>query len=412
MSKESKGREMTQKKNEKWIKKRHKTVTELLRKVIGPYTVWKYGIDVVKFDRQEERPYLILMNHQTGFDQFFVGMAFDCPIYYLATEDIFSMGWVSSVIRYLVEPIPIKKQTTDLQAIRNCIKVAKEGGTIAIAPEGNRTFDGRTVYINPSIATLAKKLNMPIAIFRIEDGYGVQPRWSDVVRKGKMKAYVSRVIEPEEYKEMAKEELADLITKELYVNEASVSGTFRHKKSAEYLERVVYVCPECGLTTFESRNDVITCKKCGCTIQYLPTKELKGVDSEFPFRFVAEWYDYQKAFVNRLDTEEYKELPLYEEKVSLYEVIINKNKNLIQKDMDVALYGDKMILLGQKEFVFSFDDVSVITVLGKNKLNIYHDQNVYQLKGDKRFNALKYMNIFYRHKNIIGGNENGEFLGL
>ncbi|MBO5460511.1 MAG: 1-acyl-sn-glycerol-3-phosphate acyltransferase [Ruminococcus sp.] len=403
---------MTQKKNEKWIKKRHKTVTELLRKVIGPYTVWKYGIDVVKFDRQEERPYLILMNHQTGFDQFFVGMAFDCPIYYLATEDIFSMGWVSSVIRYLVEPIPIKKQTTDLQAIRNCIKVAKEGGTIAIAPEGNRTFDGRTVYINPSIATLAKKLNMPIAIFRIEDGYGVQPRWSDVVRKGKMKAYVSRVIEPEEYKEMAKEELADLITKELYVNEASVSGTFRHKKSAEYLERVVYVCPECGLTTFESRNDVITCKKCGCTIQYLPTKELKGVDSEFPFRFVAEWYDYQKAFVNRLDTEEYKELPLYEEKVSLYEVIINKNKNLIQKDMDVALYGDKMILLGQKEFVFSFDDVSVITVLGKNKLNIYHDQNVYQLKGDKRFNALKYMNIFYRHKNIIGGNENGEFLGL
>ena len=54
----------------------------------------------------------------------------------------------------------------------------------------------------------------------------------------------------------------------------------------------------------------------------------------------------------------------------------------------------------------------MITVLGKNKLNIYHDQKVYQLKGDKRFNALKYMNIFYRHKNIIGGNENGEFLGL
>ena len=28
------------------------------------------------------------MNHQTSFDQFFIAMAFDGPIYYIATEDI------------------------------------------------------------------------------------------------------------------------------------------------------------------------------------------------------------------------------------------------------------------------------------------------------------------------------------
>ena len=198
---------MGAKKNKKWIKFRHTVVTNLLFTIIYPYSRIKYGIKVEKFREQEDRPYLILFNHQTAFDQFFVGMAIHGPVYYLASEDIFSKGWVSSLIRYLVAPIPIKKQTTDIRAILNCIKVVKEGGTLALSPEGNRTYSGRTEYINPSIVTLAKKLNIPVALFRIEGGYGVHPRWSDVVRRGKMRAYVSRVISPEELAAMTNDEL-------------------------------------------------------------------------------------------------------------------------------------------------------------------------------------------------------------
>jgi 1-acyl-sn-glycerol-3-phosphate acyltransferase len=225
----------------------------------APYCRLKFGIKIEPFKEQKNQPYLILYNHQTSFDQFFVGIAFKRPIYYVATEDLFSNGFISKVIKYLVEPIPIKKQTTDLKAIMTCIRVAKEGGTIAIAPEGNRTYSGKTVYMSPSIAPLAKKLGMPIALFRIEGGYGVQPRWSDVVRKGKMKAYVSRVITPDEYKEMSDDELFDVIKSELDINEAVADGKFTHKKLAERLERSMYFCPDCGFSTFESKNDLITC---------------------------------------------------------------------------------------------------------------------------------------------------------
>jgi len=34
-----------------------------------------------------------------------------------------------------------------------------------------------------------------------------------------------------------------------------------------------------------------------------------------------------------------------------------------------------------------------------------------QVKGNKRYNALKYMNIYYRYKNIQEAN-NGTFLGI
>jgi hypothetical protein len=139
-----------------------------------------------------------------------------------------------------VAPIPIKKQTTDLNAVMNCIRVAREGGTIAIAPEGNRTFSGETVYMSDSIAPLAKKLKLPIALYRIEGGYGVQPRWSDVVRRGKMRGYVSQVIEPEEYADMKPQELFRRIAQGLYVDEAVADGVFLHGKRAEY-RAVIFV---------------------------------------------------------------------------------------------------------------------------------------------------------------------------
>lgn len=391
-----------------WIKFRHKVVVALLRPVFGLYIRLRYGIRTEKFREQGDRPYLIVMNHQTAFDQFFVSLTFNRPIYFVASEDLFSLGWLSDALRYLVAPIPIKKQTLDLQAVKNCIRVAREGGSIALAPEGNRTFHGRTLYMKPGIASLAKKLGLPLAIFRIEGGYGVHPRWSDVVRKGRMRSRVSRVVEPEEYAAMTNEELFRLIEQELSVDEACVTGDFRHKKNAEFLERAMYVCPWCGLTTFESHDDIITCTKCGRKIRHLPTKELQGVDCEFPHRFVAGWYDWQYDYVNHIDLSALTDAPVYEETARLSRVFAYKNKKLLKKETVVRLYGDRITVDDQ---VFSFDETSAVVVLGKNKLNIYSGNEIYQLKGSKRFNALKYVNFFHRYQNIKAG-KNDEFLGL
>lgn len=402
------------KKNKKWIKYRHRVIRNILYFALYPFSVWKYGIKIEKFKEQNGRQYLILLNHQTTFDQFFVGMAFKGPVYYLATEDIFSNGFVSALIRYLVAPIPIKKQTTDVKAVMNCIRVSKEGATIAIAPEGNRTYSGKTEYMNPAIASLAKKLKLPIALFKIEGGYGVQPRWSDVLRRGKMKAYVSRVVEPEEYEKLSVEELCALIEKELYVDDTVLGGMYYHKKSAEYLERAIYVCPECGLSEFHSHGDIIECKKCGIKVKYLPSKELEGVGFEFPFKYITNWYDYQCDFVNQLNTNDYIATPMYHDIANLSQVIVYKKKLLLREKAKITLYGNRIVIDENSvdEEVFLFDDLLAVSVLGRNKLNIYHGDNVYQFKGGKRFNALKYVNIYYRNKNITKETANGKFLGL
>ena len=401
-------------KKKKWIKPRHRIIQAIAKIVLKPVCKIKYGITIEKFTEEENRPYLILYNHQTAFDQFFVGMSFRNPIYYLATEDIFSMGFLSSLLRFAVEPIPIKKQTTDIGAVMNCLRVAKEGGTIALAPEGNRTYSGRTEYINPAIAALARKIRVPIVLYRIEGGYGVQPRWSDGTRKGKMRSYVSEVIMPEEYSAMTDEELIGRIREGLFVDEAKEDGIFRSEKRAEYIERAAYVCPFCGLSEFESHGNEVTCKKCGRTAFYGEDKRITGKGFDFPFEFFGEWYDYQTDFVNGLNVLDYTEEPLFRDSVQIKEVIIRKNKRLLREKADFALYGDRIVADEGKEneWILPFGELSAVSVLGRNKLNIYHDKNVYQITGSKSFNALKYVNIYYRWKNIKEGNENGKFLGL
>ena len=77
------------------------------------------------------------------------------------------------------------------------------------------------------------------------------------------------------------------------------------------------------------------------------------------------------------------------------------------------MYGNRFELqLRDKKHVIPFEKATTVTVLGRNKLNIYVDDKVLQFKGDKHFNALKYVNFYHRYKNITQGAEDGEFLGI
>ena len=398
-----------------WVKPRHRIVQSVLIKLAAPYIRWKYHIEVTPYRDPQNRPLLIVMNHQTGFDQFFVTMAFRHPIYFIASEDIFSLGWLSRVLTWLVAPIPIKKQTSDLRAVRNALQIAKEGGSIALAPEGNRTFDGKLCYIKPSILGLIRLLKLPVACFRLEGGFGIQPRWSDVTRNGSMKAYVSRVIEPEEYRRISDEELMDMLLAEINVDETQIEAEYHSPHLAEYMERAIYVCPDCGLSTFESQGDMMECRQCGRKVQYLPDKTLQAADGrELHFRNLADWYEYQGNYIRSLDLTAYCETPAYEDTVQLFEVILYDRKQLLTKQAKLRLYGNRIeVDSGDFAACWNFDDVDTVTVLGKNKVNIYTDGKVYQIKPDKRFNALRYVNLFYYYTNVKKGeSSNGEFLGL
>ncbi len=399
------------KKKKKWIKKRHLWVRNLL--ILPVYYISRllYGINIQKYPHWKDQPHLILYNHQTAFDQFFVGMVYPGAVYYVASEDLFSNGLISKLIKFLVNPIPIKKSTSDMRAVLNCMQVAKEGGTIAIAPEGNRTFSGETGYIKPSVVSLIRALKMPVACLRLEGGYGVHPRWSDVKRKGTMRAYISKVIDQNAYSSMSDKELLQIISNELYVDDTASKAEFYHKKNAEYLERAIYYCPICGISEFESKDSDIRCKKCGLRANYGPDLRLTSDNSNFKFNTVKEWYRAQSEYINSINPCEFRENALCNDDVSLFEVIPYKKKIELGKCTS-SLFGDRYIFSGDTYLDLGFDEITAVAVLGRNKLNIYVKDKIYQIKSHKRFNAVKYMNLYYRYSNVKKGEPYGEFLGI
>ncbi|MBQ7011544.1 MAG: 1-acyl-sn-glycerol-3-phosphate acyltransferase [Clostridia bacterium] len=402
---------MKKKKKKKWIRPHHLWVRNLLMPFIYCYSLLKYGIKIERFEADNKRPHLILYNHQTAFDQFFVGMVYPGAIYYVASEDLFSNGFISSLIKFLVNPIPIKKSTTDIRAVLNCMQVAKEGGTIAIAPEGNRTFSGETGFIKPGIASLILALKLPVAFLHLEGGYGVHPRWSDVKRKGTMRAYISRVIEPEEFRTMSEADILATVEKELYVDESICKTRFSHKKSAEYLERAIFYCPECGISEFESHGKEITCKHCNLTAIYGDDLKFTSTNDHFPYSNVKEWYKAQSDYVNGLDVDSLINTKICCDSAKLLEVIPYKKK-IKMGTVDLSLYGDRITAEGSTTLTFVFDEVSAISVLGRNKLNIYVKDKIYQIKSSKRFNAVKYMNLYYRYANVKNGATASDYLGI
>lgn len=403
---------MEEKQQQRWCLPRHKRLRGLIWLPVWLLTHLRYPVKIEK--APDDRPALILFNHQTALDQFLVALAFPQPVYFVASEDLFSIGPLARAMEYVVAPIPIKKQATDIRAVKTCLRAAKEGGTLAIAPEGNRTYSGRPCHMNPAIGSLAKKLGLPVLLFRIEGGYGVHPRWSDGVRRGPMRAYISERIEPEELKTLKPEELCERIRKGLDVDETRIPGRYRGRNKAEFIERMLYVCPKCGLARFESKGDTVRCLSCGLEVRYGEDKTLACADPAFPYRFAADWYEAQEDFVNALDTRDWTGRPLFRDEAALSKVLLYRRKELLRKKAAVALYGDRIVIDEGRpeELRLPFEELGTVTVLGKNKLNLYHGETIYQLKGDKRFNALKYVQLCARSRNIARGDFDDKFLGL
>ena len=91
-------------------------------------------------------------------------------------------------------------------------------------------------------------------------------------------------------------------------------------------------------------------------------------------------------------------------------VIVYKRKEPLLKNARLELYGDRVVING--DMVFPFKDTHAVTVLGRNKMNIYFGGEVFQFKGGKRMCALKYVHMFHRFQNIQRGESDDQFLGL
>ncbi|MGI6710546.1 MAG: 1-acyl-sn-glycerol-3-phosphate acyltransferase [Bacilli bacterium] len=401
-----------------WTKRRHKIIVALVKPLFKIIGFFKFGYRYKKYKLNKKEAYIIVSNHQTVFDHFMYGLAFNRNLYYIATEDIFSMGFLSKLLKFAVAPIPKSKSMRDSQTVRISMQVVKEKGVIMVSPEGNRTYSGETAYIDPAIAKFVKLLKVTLIIFNITGGYGVHPRWANKSRKGKTFGEVVKILTYDEYKDLSNEELYDIIKTNLYVDDTTTKNTYKSKKSAEYCERFLYVCPNCGITKIYSKGEYIYCPECELKVKYNENLEFEVVEGKFNFLNMKEWYHYQEDFVSKLNFEKFKEEEVIFSDEGVFLLKQEKNvKKINILEGQIVLYKNRITINNnKKDYTFYFDDIDAMTALGKNKLGFYLNDETFQVKSNVRFNPVKYMHLFYHYKNTQKGEKDdfrsSEFLGL
>lgn len=386
-----------------WRKKRHSVTFFVLRPFLKIYLKMKYNYKPQKYKGKEKL--LILSNHTATFDFFFVAVAFRKPIYFLASDDLFNRGFLSSVLKYLVAPIPKNKSIKDSQAVRGCLQVSKEGGTISVFPEGNRSLSGDLSHIDISIVKLCKKLKHTLVIYAIEGGYQSDARYSVKNRRGKMRGIVKKVIKPDELEKLSDEELYNIIIEGLSVN-LITDKKFSTNVRAEGLQRAIYYCKDCdSIGHMTSHKNDFKCTKCNSTYFMNRYCFLTKGDETYS---VSDLNKIQLKKVRSLSMEETSNLN-YTDEIELFEVDVNERKLIYTGEMNLS---NNILKFG--DMTISFDEIESVSIILKNKMNIFVGDKRLQTKGINLFCAIKYMHAFYHYKNLKNGTNdiNNEFLGL
>ncbi len=76
----------------------------------------------------------------------------------IETWDKKFMGWLFD----LWDAIPVRRGEADLDAIRRCLEVLREGNILAIAPEGTRSYDGKLQRGQQGVVAIALRAGVPI----------------------------------------------------------------------------------------------------------------------------------------------------------------------------------------------------------------------------------------------------------
>lgn len=267
------------KKEKKIVKTRHRVATWFARNfVYRPFWGWwataKNGVSRKQAkELRKGGPYLIVSNHISNTDPVMITNAVRMPVYYVATEVIFSMGLISKLLTFFLKPFPKSKSQPDISTVRNMLQISKEGGNVGIFVEGNATFNGGLASMPEAIGKVVLKMKRPILVMNFIDLYLKIPRWAIKARHSKIRprVEVKRVIPYEEYKDLSPDQINDLIYKEIesspYENVAP-EQSFTRKHMAESLHRLLFMCPNCHNVDQMHGHDELVCKACGFKATY------------------------------------------------------------------------------------------------------------------------------------------------
>lgn len=210
-------------------------------------------------------PFLLLANHVTWLDPVYISFLVRRPVRFMASVHWFPHPVLGRFLT-LIGAIPKAKFTSDKGAILTMVRAYHEGDVIALFPEGERTWDGKTVPMVPGIGRLIKRLGAPVVCARIQGGHHQWPRWAPRPRWAPVRITFDA---PRTFPaDWTHEQIEDELSRLLFVapDDCPPPRFAFGKKIAEGLPAALWGCPACmkmEALEVEADQTHVGCKQCG-----------------------------------------------------------------------------------------------------------------------------------------------------
>ncbi len=379
----------------------------ILQKILRLWFEKQFNLeaDIPEEVRNLKPPFLVLPNHQGFWDPFMAAVFFKYPVHYITSDAVFRSPLFSFLLK-LLGGIPKTKAQSDIDALKNIIQIKERGDVIGIFPEGRRTWDGTTLPLVYSTSKLIRMLKVPVVTVLFKGGFFSQPRWGFHIQKGRVLAEYKILFPGNEVKSMKIKDIHDKLAEALsfdeinYQKKAAIS--YKGKKSAEYLEQVLYTCPSCEtIGTMFSKGNTFTCKKCGYKLEYNLLRNFVSTKNNVVYNNIRDWNTWQHSNLFRYlnNTKNTGDIILTDGNLIFYTGYKSKRPGYLTKgSLSLTLENSEYFLQiknvkGNEIKSFNILSLSGLNIQNKERLEFYHNGVMYTMKGRlKRFSAYKWLN--------------------
>ena len=340
-----------------------------------------------RYDRIKGKPVLILSNHNSDFDPLLMVISLKKHFRFVASANIMS-GAIGKLIAYLAGPIPREKGADADKTVQLIIDNLNAGIDVAMFPEGNKSWDGTTGFISKRTVEIFKKAKCGLVTYRFDGDYLRSPRWAKHARKGRVFGRMVNEYSYEQLKQLSTDEIYEIIVRDMkadaYQYQDEHHLPYKGKALAEGIENLTYLCPVCKrFDTIHSYGDEFECD-CGMKAVYDEYGYLQG-DRIREYNTTVKWNAFQKKWLIE-NKEELKkqteEVISHDEGLSLYQIVDNE-RVLLQENVNVDLYGDRIDLNDGKDFAISVKWTEIV------KLGMFRNNAVYLTCNGRRYELFK-----------------------
>lgn len=370
--------------------RRHRIFFALIRPTLGRLIAWLY-----RYRGQIQsigEPAIIISNHTTDIDPILVAMTFREHMYFVASEHIFRLGWLSRLLVFVFSPVPRPKGQAAGRTAMRMLQLVKGGHSICLFAEGMRSFTGQTGPVVASTGKLVRMSGAPLITFRLEGGYLAAPFWARKMRRGRIQGRVVGRYSADTLKAMTPEAINALIQRDIDEDadrrQADQPIAYTGPTLAENIETALYLCPRChGLATLHSHGDRFSCP-CGLEGRYTALGTLEG--DGLPFSRVGDWCRWQR-----------EQLPQIIRAAGEGDIAACPGQQLFAVEgfapglpVETGTLAITAGTLRVGETRFPLSELSDLAIFGRDKLAFMHRGQSYELRSPYPRNALLYTDLF------------------